>query len=228
MNINPNEIREIRVFGCGGTGCHVATGLARLEVAITALGGAFPNVTLLDHDLVDLPNVGRQLYSEHDVGTYKSIALAQRINACYGLSWKHSLQDSVGNLNLICVDSRAARKKIYPKPRTPTKKGKFKQGEYCPYFIDFGNENSTGQVIFGGGALPMPHELYPELVDTSIRDSKAPSCSLAEALESQELFVNQFVASYGLQILWQIFRRGRINQRGFFINLDGCSIPIPM
>ena len=223
ISIDPNKIRTIGVLGCGGTGSHVATGIARLEIAIRSLGGEFPDVTLMDHDIVEPPNIGRQLYTEHDIGTLKCTALAQRINAGYGLSWESSSTDIGTDLNLVCVDSRKARANIYSQCEDRY------EGYTPPYFLDFGNTNNTGQVVFGGGKdIPIPSKQYPELVDTSIKETNQPSCSLAEALESQELYVNQFVASFGLQILWQIFRRGRINQRGFFINLDGCSIPIPV
>jgi molybdopterin/thiamine biosynthesis adenylyltransferase len=64
MNINPNNIKTLAVFGCGGTGSHVAAGLARLEKAINELGGKFPKVTICDPDVVEQPNVGRQLFSD--------------------------------------------------------------------------------------------------------------------------------------------------------------------
>lgn len=230
--INPSDIRSISLHGCGGTGTHVAAGLARLELAIKALGGEFPDVTLCDPDIVEEPNVGRQLYTHEDIGINKATALCQRINFGYGLGWKTSERDNPGCLALICVDSRRARKGIYPgKKRTPLKSGAYRDSPYGSgsyYYLDFGNEASTGQVVFGGRTLPTPAELYPELTDLRIKESNTPSCSLAEALESQELFVNMAVATYGLQLLWSIFRRGTITNRGHFINLNGSAIPISL
>ena len=43
--------------------------------------------------------------------------------------------------------------------------------------------------------LPTVAELFPEIIDTRGREDNAPSCSLAEALERQELFVNQAVVT---------------------------------
>ena len=215
MNINPNTIRNIAVLGCGGTGSHIAAGLARLQIAIQSLGGSFPRVTLCDPDTVERPNVGRQLFSEDDIGTNKATALATRINLSYGLDWQSSEVDSSGQLNLVCVDSRKARHRIYS------------QANPQQSYLDCGNDASTGQVIFGGGDIPLPHKQYPKLTDRRLKEA-GPSCSLAQALESQELFVNQAIATYALQILWTIFRYGKINHRGYFVNLNGTTQPIPL
>ena len=215
MNINPNNIRSIAILGCGGTGTHVSAGLARLKLAVESLGGRFPRVTLCDPDIVELPNVGRQLFGEDDVGTNKATALSSRINLSYGMDWNASETDELLDLNLVCVDSRSSRHRIY------------RQSAVIPHhlFLDFGNDASTGQVVFGGGDLPRPDKAYPSLVDRRFKD-QTPSCSLAEALESQELFINQAVATYGLQLLWQIFRYGKLTCRGYFINLNGSTQPI--
>lgn len=216
-NIDPHNLLTISVLGCGGTGSHVAAGLARLELAIRSLGGEFPRVALCDPDLVEPPNVGRQLFGADDVGCNKATALASRINLSYGLEWDGGETDVHGDLNLVCVDSRRARHRIY---RT----GRPRKGAL---FLDFGNDASTGQVILGGGALPRPDQAWPRLVDRRLKDP-GPSCSLAEALSSQELFVNQAIATYGLQLLWSIFRYGKVPCRGYFINLNGSTQPIPL
>jgi len=46
-----------------------------------------------------------------------------------------------------------------------------------------------------------------------------PSCSLAEALEKQELFINSALAQMGCSLLWSLFRYGMTEYRGFFLNL---------
>lgn len=175
MTINPNSIHSIAVLGCGGTGGHVAAGLARLQLAVQSLGGKFPRVTLCDPDIVETPNIGRQLFSEDDVGVNKATALASRINLSYGMDWQSSETDTVGSMNLVCVDSRRSRKKIYSR------------GGLQAYWIDHGNNASTGQVILGGGDLPLPHKALPQLTDLRFKDT-GPSCSLAEALESHSTF----------------------------------------
>lgn len=219
MNINPHSIRSIAVLGCGGTGSHVAAGLARLQIAVESLGGKFPDVTLCDPDIVEPPNVGRQLFGDADVGINKATALASRINLNYGFEWSALEVDQLDCLNIVCVDSRRARFDIYKR---------VKQYQSAYHFIDCGNEASTGQVILGGGSLPLPNKAFPKLSDRRLKDDNAPSCSLAEALEHQELFVNQIVATYALQLVWSIFRHGKVTCRGFFINLNGSTQPIKL
>lgn len=217
MTIDPNTIRTIRVLGCGGTGSHVAAGLARLQLAIESLGGKFPRVTLCDPDIVEPPNIGRQLFSHDDVGVNKATALAERINLSYGMGWQASDKDTHGDMNLVCVDSRRVRKRIYAEAK----------GRLHCYYIDHGNDASTGQVILGGGELPLPNKRFPRLTDLRFKDP-GPSCSLAEALESQELFINQHIATLGMQLAWSIFRYGRIKCAGYFSDLNATTQPIPL
>ena len=60
-------------------------------------------------------------------------------------------------------------------------------------------------------------------------EDNTPSCSLAEALEKQDLFINQSVATFALQLLWQFIREGGLNIHGYFINLEsGRFTPLPI
>jgi PRTRC genetic system ThiF family protein len=60
-------------------------------------------------------------------------------------------------------------------------------------------------------------------------EDNTPSCSLAEALEKQDLFINQSVATFALQLLWQFIREGGLNIHGYFINLEtGKVTPLPI
>jgi PRTRC genetic system ThiF family protein len=131
----------------------------------------------------------------------------------------------------MCVDSAAARAKLAPALN--------KAGSYV---MDLGNRASDGQVIFGASAsatgnvatadstpLRWPYDLLPELIDTTIPEDDTPSCSLAEALERQELFINQAVVTQGLAILWEFFRHARLTWCGAFINLTTGNVrPVPV
>jgi len=56
-------------------------------------------------------------------------------------------------------------------------------------------------------------------VQESLDDDGVPSCSAAEALERQEPFVNQALAYHALALLTRLFRYGRIEHHGAFINV---------
>jgi len=74
--------------------------------------------------------------------------------------------------------------------------------------------------------LPTVMEVYPELMRRQKEDD-APSCSLAEALEKQDLFINDHVTRWGLHLLWTLFREGKVEHHGYLINLkDGSVNPL--
>ena len=206
---------KISVVGAGGTGSFVIAGLARIDNAIKELGHEYGlSVTAWDPDRVERPNIGRQLFFEQDLGRNKARVLINNVNLAYGLGWDampdkyqgHGFEDII----ISCVDTKRARRTI---------------GRSLPqdaFIIDCGNERDFGQVIIGklkDEALPSPYDEYPSLVAGGKEDNRA-SCSLMEALEGQELMINQFVATYCLQIIWEMLRYAKISKRGYFINLS--------
>jgi PRTRC genetic system ThiF family protein len=77
--------------------------------------------------------------------------------------------------------------------------------------------------------LPNILGVFPQLKRKRVKEDTAPSCSLAEALEKQDLFINQSVATFALQLLWQFIREGGLDIHGYFINLQtGKVTPLPI
>jgi hypothetical protein len=77
--------------------------------------------------------------------------------------------------------------------------------------------------------LPNILGVFPQLKRKRRKEDNTPSCSLAEALERQDLFINQSVATFALQLLWQFIREGGLNIHGYFINLEtGKVTPMPI
>lgn len=72
--------------------------------------------------------------------------------------------------------------------------------------------------------LPNVADLFPDILDETVPESDIPSCSLAQALESQDLFVNQAVTTFGLQLLWRFFRQGQLDHHGYFVNLASGQV----
>jgi len=110
--------------------------------------------------------------------------------------------------------------------------------------MDFGNGKDTGQAVLSTiGSVKQPTsekfkvvdsllfitEEFGELLRQSETEDDMPSCSLAEALEKQDLFINSSLAQMGCSLLWQLFREGMVCQRGFFLNLkDFRATPLPL
>ena len=67
--LNPRHPVTVFVIGAGGTGSQVITNLARMSMALQALGHPGLHVTVFDPDTVSQANIGRQLFSENGTGT---------------------------------------------------------------------------------------------------------------------------------------------------------------
>lgn len=228
-----NRRVEITVVGAGGTGSQVVAGLAQLHYALVSLGHQHGlHVTLIDDDTVSEANIGRQMFYPSDVGQSKASVLVNRVNLTMGLAWR-ARTERVSSTSMLhsdivigCVDNRGARKAILDAMRGSG-----------GYWLDFGNRQHDGQVILGevkwdkkAPRLPHVGDLFPELIDPSMdAGDDVPSCSLAEALEKQSLFVNRSVAVWGLNMLWELFRHGRLDYHGVFVNLkSGRATSLPV
>lgn len=239
------------LVGAGGNGSQMLTGLARLHLALRAIGhpGGLA-VQVWDPDLVTTANVGRQLFSPSDVGQPKACVLVHRLNVYYGLDWRAvparftapERQDGFPaqtGLLITCVDSAKARREIF-------KACNRLNYETPKYWLDLGNRQRDGQVVLGqfeafarnakGKKNPsdparLPHviDIFPELLEATFQEDDAPSCSLAESLERQDLFINQACVTWGLNLLWTLFRYGRIEHHGYLINLESGRVnPLPV
>jgi PRTRC genetic system ThiF family protein len=234
---------DVALIGAGGSGSQMLICLARLHHAMVALGHPGFNVTVFDPDTVSEANIGRQMFSPVDVGQAKADVLTYRVNVFFGLAWNaraerfgaHTGRFDAEVLNIVCVDNRAARREIRQHVTAATARNGLS------YVMDLGNRASDGQVILGQIGrhrnttpraaghvdLPDPYTLLPALVTTKGREDTAPSCSLAEALQRQELFVNDDVVRAGAVILWTLLRRGQIDWHGAFVNCGtGRRTPI--
>ena len=67
--------------------------------------------------------------------------------------------------------------------------------------------------------LPFVTEEFGDLLKQSETEDDTPSCSLAEALQKQDLFINSSITQMGCSLLWSLFRNGMTEYRGFFHNL---------
>jgi PRTRC genetic system ThiF family protein len=75
--------------------------------------------------------------------------------------------------------------------------------------------------------LPCVTEVFPQLLDRRRKEDNSPSCSLAEALEKQSLFVNDQMSTWGAQLLDGLLREGKLDYHGVFVNLKtGAARPL--
>ncbi len=229
---------NVLLVGAGGSGSRMLENLACLHRAMVALGhpGGLM-VTVLDPDTVSTANVGRQAFFPSDVGSYKAITLVNRANMSLGtVQWRALVgklgtkSTGMGQFDLVigAVDNRSGRLAIV--------RSLERSSGGPTYYLDMGNKSGDGQVVLGEviasgrktddkWRLPHVGELFPELIDSALDkvEDDTPSCSLAEALEKQSLYINTAMAMYAANILTQLFKYGELTHHGVFVNLDGMT-----
>lgn len=236
----PQHKVTVDLIGLGGTGSKVLTNLARMNEAMEATGHPGIHVRAWDHDIVSEANIGRQLFSRADLGTNKALVSITRINRFYGFEWEampllYTGQDG-SNIIITCVDSAAGRIQIWENIRHKELENVHPSNRMV-YWLDMGNLEKTGQVILGSLKavtqpkdikncvpwLPTVIDVFPQLKIIKEVD-QGPSCSLAEAIGRQDLFINSTIAEYGCNLLWKLFRQGFIRFHGCYVNLESFIV----
>ena len=242
--LNPTNPITVNLIGAGGTGSKVLTALLETNESLTALEHAGLSVRLWDDDIITTANLGRQRFFESETGLYKSVALINRCNRWAGTNWKAESrkferdnfgmipEEAQATITITCVDNVQAR---FGVAEILNVLGNRKNYRDTPkYWLDFGNNRNTGQVLLSTigeikqpdtqkyeavASLPFVTEEFGELLKQSEEQDDTPSCSLAEALQKQDLFINSSLAQMGCSLLWDLFRYGMTEYRGFFHNL---------
>lgn len=142
-------------------------------------------------------------------------------------------QQRYANIFITCTDTVAARMEVSAILKGMQAESNHRDRVY--YWLDFGNSRTTGQVILSTvgrikqpasrkfitvAELPFITDEYGALLKQSEVDDNTPSCSAAEALQKQDLFINPTIAQVGCEILYQLFRDGMIANKGLFLNLQ--------
>ncbi|WP_019584503.1 PRTRC system ThiF family protein [Thioalkalivibrio sp. ALE16] len=237
----------VDLVGVGGTGSEVLDGLVRMHHGLVGLGHRGLQVRVFDGDTVSASNIGRQRFGPRDVGQNKAVTLVTRYNLFFGLDWEgvptmaepetlDSWRTPTIPLVVTCVDRASFRVALADYWRDT---GNHFGGRGTRLWLDMGNGQHRGQVVLGhllgtnGFGVPEPAPTLPNIVDLypEMRgqpDDDAPSCSMAEALAFQDLWVNKY-ASMGLSLIWNLIRDGSIDTHGmFFDSKAGSMQPLPI
>lgn len=247
--MNPTHPVTVNLIGAGGTGSRVLTHLASLDCTLRALEHPGLAVTVYDPDHVTEANFGRQLFSAAEIGMNKAVCLVSRVNNFFGNDWravpakyparlKEMSKSDCANITLTCTDNIKSRLDMTALLKAASAAGGFREYNKPMYWMDFGNTKTAGQVMLGtvGAGISQPksdkYQTVPKLktitqmvkyTEVEVEES-GPSCSQAEALEKQDLFINASLAVFGCDILWKMFRHGMIEYRGVFMNLETLTV----
>ncbi|WP_343642363.1 PRTRC system ThiF family protein [Chryseobacterium sp.] len=246
--ISPTNPVSVNLIGAGGTGSKVLISLMEMNHSLIELGHSGLQVCLWDDDVITSANLGRQRFAESETGLYKSVAMINRINRWAGTNWKAQTvkfkkdsfvrlaQEMRAIITITCVDNVTARFEV---AEILDKKSDYRNYSNEPkYWMDFGNSKDTGQVFLSTvgaikqpksekyetvSSLPFVTEEFGALLQQSEENDDIPSCSLAQALEKQDLYINSVLAQMGSSLLWGLFRNGLTENRGFFLNLKNFN-----
>ncbi|WP_130855615.1 PRTRC system ThiF family protein [Olivibacter jilunii] len=244
--ITPTNPLTVNLIGAGGTGSAMLTVLARLNQTLHFLNHPGLHLRLWDDDVVQKPNLGRQLFAESELGLHKSVALINRVNRFFGTDWKAITQpynlhtavnmprQSIANMTVSCVDTVPARFEIADILKQQVANKHLRTTRLRPlYWLDCGNDRYSGQVVLATlnhikqppsrkyktvASLPMVTDEFKTLL-LAQKENNTPSCSMAEALHRQSLFINSSLAQLAGSLLEQLFRDKYLIYRGFFTNL---------
>lgn len=243
MNVfDPNtHIQSVVIVGCGGTGAQVARIVGRIVYDVRRARLHTPKLILIDPDVVEEKNVGRQLFTPADaaLGLPKVEVVGRRLNAALGLDivWiaepvsveKH-LDRYGSQLVISCVDNHLARRELH---------------QARGILIGAGNYRDGGQVIVGNTAdaefmrrhvdgqdgkyayLPKEGLLFPSLLEPEASTTEAQStlsCAELVLRGEQDCLINDFMACVVGQYVYSLLRRQPIRTFASFISLDGMSV----
>lgn len=245
--LRPVHKITIDLVGLGGTGSVMLNNLARMNQALLGLQHPGLHVRSWDPDEVTIANAGRQLFSPADLGLNKATVLTTRVNRYFGYSWESRpelYQVSWGkkyitsNILITCVDSAQGRIKIGEKLKAIAGTVFPETTDQPYYWLDIGNLQKTGQCVLGTintiaqpkkqdhqvvRVIPDVIKKFPSLKTIKEKD-QGPSCSLAEALEKQDLFINSTLAQFGCNLLWKLIREGVLKYHGCYVNLENMIV----
>jgi PRTRC genetic system ThiF family protein len=242
MNIfDPHtHIQTLSIVGLGGTGAQIARSVARMVYDMKAARLHTPQIVLIDPDKVEQKNVGRQLYTEADVGQPKAHVLMRRFNMALGLdiigiagpvnAERHF--ERWGNLIVGAVDNHLARRELAKANGA--------------IWIDSGNHYNAGQIVIGNTSdhetalryidgqngrysyLPNASLLFPALLESEPETKPQPeperSCAELVAVREQDLLINDWMATITSQYIYKLLHRQPITSFVSYVSADGMSV----
>ncbi len=226
---------HICLVGIGGTGSAVAPRISQLCYHLMQQG-INCHITLIDHDIVEHKNIGRQQFAHSEIGQHKASVMAQRLSAWLAIptdfiplpvpdAFEHLTSPFDGHREMRIlisgVDNWMARQAItdWMTPRDA-------------YWIDAGNSRYAGSVFVGNGsdysvdplglvtALPWPTLQMPALLQPPQIVVEQHDCALGMAIGEQSLCINTVQAAIVMQYAADLLIRRQLTTLATHTNLS--------
>jgi PRTRC genetic system ThiF family protein len=242
------DIREIVLVGLGGTGSQLARSICRTVFDMKIRNLNVPRLRFVDPDVIEMKNVGRQMFTVADVGQFKAEVLARRFSAALGLEIVFNNEPfdkrMIGDQSyqriytLLCgaVDNHEARRELTAAHTL---------------WVDCGNHYASGQVIIGNTDnaaqvtqamqsnypklsslsesagiryLPNAALLFPQLLEPPEEPEPALSCAELVEIGEQHLLINDLVADVAAQYVYRLLHRQPIRSFMTYIDADLMNV----
>lgn len=233
---------DILIIGVGGTGGCLFTKLARF-LARTEFENMEVSIRIMDGDFVEPKNLGRQPFSDEDIGMNKAVALAAAAEETLGVKViayplylkpenMHILReditdhDSSNNIRIVigAVDNHACRKLLHDFFLN------YRRYERL-FYIDTANEDYCGEVVIGKRSsekieAPDRAHYYPEILTDEGKAVYEMSCEELNQSRPQHLATNSMVADATFAYLTQLVSAGNFahKAKGGIIYVDAGQI----
>ena len=232
------QISEVVLVGCGGTGSQVARTLCRIVYDLRRRGHHVPSIKFVDPDKIDVRNIGRQMYVENDISKFKATTLATRFNLALGLNVvayaepfdaeKHA--GRYGTLVIGCVDNHLARIEL---------------NKTRGILLDAGNSRVSGQVSLGNTNnradvmrciksnqfthLPNAGLIFPQLLEPEPESDVKPvstteSCAALVEISAQALLVNDMICIIAGEYIYKMLNRLPILSFLTYVDTESLSM----
>jgi PRTRC genetic system ThiF family protein len=219
----------IIVAGVGGTGGYVVRDLSRFIYSINKrVEGQFDlKFVVVDPDNVEEKNLLRQNFLPGDLGKNKAEVIATRHSKAFQIEIGSvaekldrpqleklvSLYPRHTPIIIGCVDNNAARREI---------SAWMKSNGRGAFWIDSGNEKTSGQVILGSNTgWPTVTDLFAEILDSNSDTVTQVSCAEALMQGEQNIFVNLTAANHVLNMARTVILNEMTAIHGVKFNING-------
>lgn len=195
----------IAIIGAGGVGSYLLPALLR-TVRNHEQPDRSPRVIVIDGDTLEERNMERQLFSQHDIGQNKAVALVAKYSDYYPNLIARSefftggeSEEAIpmGTLLIGCVDNHPGRARIL----------QLADMTGCDVII-CGNGYTDAEAMFYSPAWrdspADPRVIFPEILTTQGGDPLAPQGCTGEAQMAapQLAIANYLAAGYALHLMW--------------------------
>jgi PRTRC genetic system ThiF family protein len=223
---------ELYLVGAGGTGSALADSLARILYHARQKDKVV-SLTIIDPDIVEEKNIGRQRFCQAEIGYAKAASLAMRLNAAFGLEARAIIQPFELSMALSGYSSPATKKLLIGcvddyRPRQEMART-VEEGGGNVWWLDAGNAHHSGNIYIGNAVrveqiqvddalrlcsgLPSPARQDPALLapDPPTREpTDGLSCADLTLREEQSLMVNTAMAAIAADYCYRWALRGEM------------------